>query len=250
MSNYVLGGWTQEVSNKPKPEYTYTMYGMITDLKNLMSGTGSGGWSPEQQTRPEPTSPGAKVMWTYGGEGACPDNMPAIEDIDRIVNTTRDKNWDGIDFDNESKMNIENVINVMEELKKSSKTTSYTFLAGWNYNNPGSSTEGEIENENVKKIAEENVSDRFVLMCYGAEMWSMSDIEANVGQALERTIGYVIDKKKVMLALTPHGLNTENLTYFLEQVKSKEIGGLFVWDFTQLKDGDLETIKTTLGINV
>jgi hypothetical protein len=121
-------------------------------------------------------------------------------------------------------------------------------LAGWAYNNPDQDPNGKIINENVQKLASADVCDRFILMCYGAEMWSINDIEANVEPALNRTIGYVKDSKKVILALTPVGLNQENLNYFLHQVQDKNLGGLFIWEFPNLNQSDLNTIINVLDI--
>ncbi len=86
-------------------------------------------------------------------------------------------------------------------------------------------------------------------MCYAAAMWSTSDIEGNVGPALERTINYVGDPKKVILAFTPVGLTRENLDYFLDQVTGKDVGGLFVWNFPILQTADLEVITNALDIS-
>jgi hypothetical protein len=79
-------------------------------------------------------------------------------------------------------------------------------------------------------------------------MWSMEDIKANVGPAIDRTISYVKDPKKVILALTPAGLDQTNLDYFLNEVISKKIGGLFVWNFPELKSSDLNIIIEKLDI--
>ena len=91
------------------------------------------------------------------------------------------KNWAGVDFDDESDMNADNLVATMHLL--GNRERSYTFIAGWNYNSPDQSSAGRTINEKVKMIASLNVCDRFVLMCYGNEMWSMPDIKANVPQA-------------------------------------------------------------------
>ncbi|NEO38698.1 MAG: hypothetical protein F6J90_21135 [Moorea sp. SIOASIH] len=249
MSNYVIGGWTQSTSNQPPDEsFAYTMYGMITNLNGLTSGTPSQpGWSPKD-TNP-PSIPG-KVLWTYGGAGCTPNGMPdSDQNVNDIISATNSSGWDGVDFDDECQMNTDLIIDTMESLKP--KESSYTFLAGWNYNNPDQSDEGKQINQNVQKIGATGLCDRFILMCYGDAMWSMPDIQNNVGPAIERTIAHLGNNsnKKVILALTPAGLNQENLNYFLNQVLKYDLGGLFIWEFPNLSHSDLETIKNTLGIS-
>lgn len=246
MANYIIGGWSQSLTKVPPSQFSYTMFGMITNLIGLTSGTPqSPGWSPARTEAPEVQG---NVLWTYGGGGCTPESMPLNQtDINAIVDATNAKGWGGVDFDDECKMNADNIIQAMKLIKP--KSTSYTFLAGWDYNNPNASSYGQLINDDVQKIAAANVSDRFILMCYAAAMWSMPDIIANVGPAIDRTIDHVGDKKKVILALTPAGLDNENLTYFLDQVTSKDIGGLFVWDFPALNQADLDTICNALGIS-
>jgi len=248
MIDYVIGGWSQKTGDLPPSQFSYTMYGMITNLQGLTSGLPtSSGWSPASTPKPDVAG---KVLWTYGGGGAVPDNMPATQsDIQAIISATDTQDWDGIDVDDESNMDINNIIATMKQLKQEQKETSYTFRAGWNYNNQNASSAGATTNKNIQQIVAADVCDRFPLMCYATSMWSMDDIVANVGPAIERTIAHVGDPKKVFLALTPVGLNQENLAYFLNQVTTNDIGGLFVWNFPILKDADLVTICEQLGIS-
>ena len=244
MANYIIGGWSQRTADQPPKQFSVTMYGMITNLEGLTSGTPSSpGWSPEKV--PPPKVDGT-VMWTYGGGGCTPRERPLTTDVERIVSAADHMGWDGVDFDDECRMDASNIIAAMKALRP--KETSYTFLAGWDYNNPGASSLGREINESVRAIAGARVCDRFVLMCYAAAMWSMADIKANVGPALDRTLGHVGDPKKVFLALTPRGLNDENLDYFLNAVTDRGVGGLFVWDFPELPASALSTITGALGI--
>ncbi len=247
MANYVIGGWSQSVRDLPPSKFSYTMYGMITNLRGLTSGTPDNpGWSPVNTNAP---SARGKVLWTYGGGGCTPTSMPSDEnEIDAIINAAKTNGWDGVDFDDECNMNIDNLVLTINELKALTKQTSYTFIGGWAYNNPNASSSGQAINEAVKQIAESNSCDRFVLMCYATAMWSMADIEANVGPAILRTIDYVNDPKKVVLALTPAGLTQTNLDYFLNEVVTKDIGGLFIWNFPILQSNELNTIIKRLGI--
>ncbi|MCP5051388.1 MAG: hypothetical protein GY940_29750 [bacterium] len=245
MSNYIIGGWSQSLSKAPPSQFSYTMYGMITNLEGLTSGTPAApGWSPAKSSPPTQTG---TVLWTYGGGFCTPPGMPANQaDIDAILQATTAKGWGGVDVDDECDMNIDNIASTLKTLKPAS--TSYTFLAGWSYNNPGQDPAGQKINDSVQQVAQSGACDRFVLMCYAAAMWSMNDITANVGPAIQRTINYVGDAKKVILALTPKGLTTENRDYFLDQVTSNNIGGLFIWNFPALKTPDLDTIVSALGI--
>lgn len=241
MSDYAIGGWSQDLNAQPPSEFTYTMFGMVTNLNSLTTGAG---WGPGNHQAPN--TPG-KTLWTYGGQGAAPAGMPATQsDITAIVNANNAGDWDGVDFDDESSMNVDNLVATMKGLE--GKEKSYTFLAGWAYNNPTDANGGNAINTSVKNIAAEGVCDRFVLMCYADTMWDMNDIENNVPQAIKRTMGYVGDSKKVYLALTPAGLNSTNLQYFLNQVTANNLGGLLVWDYPALLPADLDTIVSTLGI--
>lgn len=176
MSDYIIGGWTQYIEQLPPETFAYVMYGMITNLEGLTSGTpGSPGWSPAL-TGPPPAN--AQVMWTYGGAGCTPTNMPTEDNMNAILDATNSQGWAGVDFDDECSMNFEMLIPTMGELKAQGKDTSYTFLAGWDYNNPSPGSPGEATNQAVEGIAGAGVADRMVLMCYADKMWPMPDIGA------------------------------------------------------------------------
>ncbi|WP_394391699.1 hypothetical protein [Shewanella woodyi] len=252
MQSYIIGGWTQDIHQQAPQEFAVVMYGMITNLPALTAGTvQEPGWSPTSVDAPRTSK--ANVLWTYGGGGAVPDAMPkSQESINAITECTKKHYWDGVDFDDESQMNISHVIETMRLLKVQcpSKQSSYTFLAGWNYNNPQQSTAGQATNRKVQSIAQADCTNRFILMCYADKMWDMDDIIANVGPAIGRTLDNGVPPKSVILALTPSGLTQENLAYFLKQVTEYDIGGLFIWNFENLMSADLQLIIDTLGINM
>lgn len=246
MNHYTIGGWAQSLGAIPPQSFSYSMYGMVTNLTGLTTGTVSApGWSPAKTTAPQVTG---TVMWTYGGGLCSPNNMPASEnDLQNIKEATASMNWAGVDFDDECDMNINNIIKVMTTLGQA----SYTFLAGWDYNNPNASPVGKGINDKVMAVAASGCCDRFNLMCYASAMWSQSDIIANVGPAIHRTISHLgqSNRKKVFLALTPVGLNDWNLDYFLNQVTNLGIGGLLIWNYPILKPADLHTIENRLHIS-
>lgn len=247
MSEYILGGWAQSLADTPPAGFSHTMYGMVTNLAGLTTGTETApGWSPTNNKAPK--IPGNDVLWTYGGGLCSPESMPKTsQQISDIVAAAKDNDWAGVDFDDECNMNIDNLIDTMQQLKP--LQTSYTFIAGWAYNNPNASSNGQAINDAVKKISNAGAADRFALMCYATEMWSKADIEANVSQAIERTINdNGVTAKSVILALTPEGLDDWNLNYFLDQVLKYDIGGVYVWNFPLLKGADLDVIKDRLGI--
>ena len=245
MSEYIIGGWTQNPADTSPESFSVTMYGMVTNLSGLTTGTPqSPGWSPDKTIAP---SGSGKVMWTYGGGGCTPNNMPLNPaSVDAIVGATGRGNWAGVDFDDECSMNVNMLLETMSQLKSLNKECSYTFLAGWDYNNPGASKLGPKINQAVKAIAQSQSANRFCLMCYASSMWSMSDIEANVGPAIDRTIGNGVPANQVILALTPAGLNQESLDYFLNQVKSKGIGGLFIWNYPAMPSNYMQQIEQAL----
>lgn len=248
MSDYIIGGWTQSLSDMPPAGFSNTMYGMVTNLEGLTTGTAaSPGWSPANNQAPAVAS--GNALWTYGGGLCSPNAMPAsAEQVQAIVSAAKDNGWAGVDFDDECSMNIDNLVQAMQQLKP--LQTSYTFLAGWDYNNPSASSHGQQINNAVKQISNAGAADRYMLMCYATAMWNQSDIEANVSQAIERTINdNGVANKDCILCLTPAGLNDWNLNYFLDQVTHYEIGGLFIWDFPRLSAADLATIKNRLGID-
>ena len=245
MNNYIIGGWTQRLTDKPPEGFSYTMYGMITELMGLTAGTAKNpGWSPMQYSAPSVNS--GKVLWTYGGGLCSPNSMPESENqINKIVDSTVTMDWSGVDFDDECEMNIDNLLVAMKRLKP--RQISYSFIAGWNYNNPTKSEAGKKTNIAIHKLINANLVDRYILMCYGEAMWSETDIKANVASAIHRTISIQgVAAKKVILALTPIGLTENTLAYFLDQVIDNNIGGLFIWNFPLLKKSDLETHYTSI----
>lgn len=241
MSKFIIGGWTQHLNATPPKSFSYAMYGMVTNFPALTTGTqAQPGWNPAKTPLPHAS---CKVMWTYGGAGGVPSGTPSSPlEINAIIEATNAQNWAGVDVDNESEMNIDNIASLMQLLKSQGKETSYTFLAGWSFNHEGT------EDNNIKKLATDGSVDRFILMCYAGAMWSMADIEGNVGQAIEKTISLGVDPSKVILALTPVGLTQQNLDYFLNQVTSRNIGGLFIWEYPSLAPSDLEYICEKLDI--
>ena len=248
MDGYVIGGWTQNLTTTAPASFSQAIYGMVTNLQELKTGVPGGyGWSPVNTAPPAQLSPATQVRWTYGGAGCTPYGMPGTDtDVTAIV--TAGAMWAGVDVDDECAMNTAYIATLLPALKQAGKTTSYTFIAGWAYNNPEASAEGAATNAAVQQLAATGACDHFILMCYGGEMWSMQDIVGNVGPAIERTVKHVGDPKRVILALTPTGLTAENRDYFLKQVTSHGIGGLFVWEWPRLSVTDLQTIEATLGI--
>jgi len=242
-NDFIIGGWSQNLTAVAPESFSYAMYGMITNFPALTSGTVSApGWRPKEEMAPQHAS--CNVLWTYGGAGGEPKGTPSDQtEMDAIIEATIRNNWAGVDFDNESAMNITNIAKTTLELKKQKKESSYTFLAGYDYNH---SPQGAAD---VKSIVENGAADRFILMCYGDSMWSMDDIRNNVGQAIEKTIAQGADLKKIILALTCNGLTEENLDYFLDLVIKYEIGGLFIWEYPNLEAKYLNRICTKLQIN-
>ena len=241
-NEFIIGGWTQSLEAVPPQSFSYAMYGMVTNFPALTTGTNDWpGWSPAKIAAPQHGA--CKVFWTYGGAWGLPEGTPANDtEIAEIIKATTAQNWAGVDVDNESKMNIDNIAKVMQQLKSQGKETSYTFLAGWSFNHDGT------EDSNIQKLVAGGNVDRFILMCYAGAMWSMTDIQNNVGQAIEKTISLGVETKKVILALTPAGLTQENLDYFLNQVTSHNIGGLFIWEYPSLNSADLQYICSKLGV--
>lgn len=250
MSDYIIGGWTQDLSARAPTAFSQAIYGMVTNLQELKTGApGGNGWSPANTAPPAQASAATRVRWAYGGQYCTPQGMPGNSaDVAAIV--TASAAWAGVDVDDECAMNTGQITAAMSALKQAGKDTSYTFIAGWAYNNPDASGGDPATNAAVQGLAAAGVCDRFMLMCYGNQMWSMGDIEANVGPAIARTVQHVGDPKKVILALTPDGLTPENRDYFLDRVVSNGLGGLFVWEWPRLSGTDLHVIEQRLGITI
>ncbi|UYH52112.1 hypothetical protein N5W20_04465 [Candidatus Kirkpatrickella diaphorinae] len=245
----LLGGWSMSLTRDPLNEFDYMMYGMVTNLDGLTTGTASRpGWSPEKSAKPQ-GAPGFKgqTLWVYGGGGCSPQEKPSdINDVSRIVAATVDKNWDGVDFDDECNMNMCLVIEAMKQLKEHKKETSFGFIAGYSYNHPTTAS-GKKLNQKVSSIIASGQCNRLIHYCYAAAMWNKDDILGNVRQALERSLAFGIEKEKVILALTSRGLTDWNLNYFLDQVIDLDIGGLFIWRYDQLSADHLQIIRNRLG---
>lgn len=240
MSNkYVLGGWSMSLGSRPINEFDVIIYGMITSLDSLSSGT----WSPESSNKPNnnPSFRG-KTLWVYGGAGCGPSGRPSnAQGVTRIVNATVNRKWDGVDFDDECDMNNANVISAMRQLKSRGKTTSFGFLAGWSYVN------NDPLNQKVKALISSGQCDYLVHYCYANAMWSDAEVRLYVNKALKQTLSYGASSKKVILALTTIGLTDWNLNYFLDQVVDLKLGGLFIWRCEQLSASHLAIIKRKLN---
>ncbi|THB82038.1 hypothetical protein E1N66_23130 [Pantoea allii] len=246
MNNFILGGWSQSLSHPPLKEFDVMMYGMVTNLDGLTTGTASNpGWSPEKYNKPDNNFNG-KTLWVYGGGGCSPQGRPAnSQEVLRIVEATKSRGWDGIDFDDECNMNIDLIVEAMKDLKICKKDTSFGFVAGYAYNHPEQSI-GALISKKIITLEESQLCDRFIHYCYGSAMWSKEDILNNVISALKRSLHYGIDNKKCILALTTRGMNDWNLNYFIDQVLDFNLGGMFIWKYEELSAANLETIKKRL----
>ncbi len=245
----IFGGWSQQLSQQPLHTFNTMMYGMVTHLSGMTTGTvAEPGWSPETSVRPECAGYSGKILWTYGGGGCAPTEQPSSDqDVTKIIEATTQNHWDGVDFDDECHMNVHYVINAMQALKKKGKETSYGFIAGWSYNHPHTES-GEKITKNVRAVADARCCDRFIHYCYGNAMWPDADIISNVKPAIEKSIAYGMPNEKIILALTATGLTEWNLTYFLEQIIEMGLGGLFVWNYQHLSEHHLKIITDKLRL--
>lgn len=245
----LLGGWSQTLALNPLDEFDFMMYGMVTNLDGLTTGSAAyPGWSPERETKPSanPNFKG-KTLWSYGGGGCAPQQKPSnMEDVNRIVSATKNKSWDGVDFDDECNMNVPFVIEAMKQLKQKQKETSFGFISGYSYNHP-STADGKILNNKITSIIKSNQCDRLIHYCYADAMWNDNEIKNNVQQAAKRSISNGMDKNKIILALTTNGLTNWNLNYFLDQVIDLDLGGLFIWRYDDISQNHFEIIKKRLG---
>lgn len=246
---YVFGGWSQSTHRTPLPSFTTMMYGMVTNLAGLTTGTmHMPGWSPARTEAPRHEHYAGPVLWTYGGGLCAPDRRPSSrEDVEAIVAATNTGGWDGVDFDDECHMDIDRVIEAMALLKGQGKQTSYTFIGGYTYNSPDSAA-GRVLNDKVRRVIASGHCDRLVHMCYGSSMWSSADIERHVRQALERSLAHGARPASIVLALTSRGLTDASLAYFVDQVTTLGIGGLFAWAYERLEEHHLEIILRTLDL--
>lgn len=244
-----LGGWSMYLDKAPFDEFDRMMYGMVTNLDDLTTGTATKpGWSPEKVRKPHlnPNFHG-KTLWVYGGGGCSPAGKPENdEEIRRIVRATLKKRWDGVDFDDECGMNISLVTEVMRQLKVHNKETSFGFVAGYSYNHPETES-GKKLTDKIKAVIASGHCDRLVHYCYAAAMWNEKDIRENVRQALEKSIDYGMRKESIILALTACGLTDWSLNYFLEQVQELDIGGLYIWRYDEITQAQRDILKMRLG---
>ncbi|VEA65959.1 Uncharacterised protein [Serratia plymuthica] len=248
MNKFIVGGWSQSLSDKPLPEFEVMMYGMVTNLDGLTTGTSTNpGWSPEKKSKPE-NSPDfkGKTLWVYGGGGCSPEGKPSNkEEVLRIAEATKSQGWDGVDFDDECNMNIDLVVDAMKQLKTCQKETSFGFISGYSYNHP-ETINGANLNDKVKKVILSGQCDRIIHYCYASAMWSKDDIIDNVIPALKRTLKHGAENKRCILALTTRGLTDWNLNYFIDQVLDFNLGGLFIWRYDALTAEHYKIIKDRL----
>lgn len=245
----LLGGWSMSLTRYPFNEFDYIMYGMVTNLDGLTTGDiNTPGWSPENESKPDmnPCFKG-KRLWVYGGGGCAPEGKPSSTyEVSRIISATLNKNWDGVDFDDECNMNITLIIETMKKLKENGKETSFGFIAGYSYNHPNTEA-GKKLMDKVNMIIKSEQCNRLVHYCYGSAMWNKDDIVNNVKQALEKSISYGMDKDKIILALTTKGLTDWNLNYFLDQIINLNLGGLFIWRYDEITPHHLQITKERLN---
>lgn len=250
MTRKQLGGWSMSLDKAPFDEFNTIMYGMVTNLDGLTTGTADApGWSPEKACKPElnPDFHG-KTLWVYGGGGCSPTGRPKSSDeIGRIVQTTLKNGWDGVGFDDECNMNIPYVIDTMSQLKSHNLQTSLGFIAGYTYNHPDSEA-GMLVAAKIRSVISSGYCDRLIHYCYANVMWNEKDIRENVRQALEKSLQYGMPKEKIILALTTRGLTDWNLNYFLEQIQDLDSGGLYIWRYDEMSQSHRETIKSRFGI--
>lgn len=248
MNKFILGGWSQSLSAQPLSTFDTMMYGMVTNLDGLTTGTAANpGWSPQQQNKPEnnPDFKG-KTLWVYGGGGCSPEGRPENQHaVLKIAEATKSRGWDGVDFDDECNMNIDLVIEAMKELKKCQKETSFGFISGYAYNHPATKN-GIKLNDKIRKLILSEQCDRLIHYCYATAMWSKQDIIGNVIPALKNTLRNGAKNKQCILALTTRGLNDWNLNYFIDQVLDFNLGGLFIWNYEELTPEHHHIIKERL----
>lgn len=248
-TTYEIGGWSQSLSRAPLAGFNPMIYGMVTNLEGLTTGTpASPGWSPATAKAPRLDGHTGPVMWAYGGGLCSPEARPASDvEVQRIVDVTLANDWDGVDFDDECSMDIERVTQAMEKLKQQGRQTSYGFIAGYTYNRPATQA-GMLLNDKVRQVIASGHCDRLVHYCYATRMWTDSEIETFVGQALERSIAHGAAAKQVILALTSSGLTDHNLGLFLDQVNRLQIGGVYIWAYQNLSAVHQRTIYQRLGL--
>jgi hypothetical protein len=248
-TTYEIGGWSQSLTRAALPGFDPIIYGMVTNLEGLTTGTAtSPGWSPSRAKAPRLDGHTGPVLWAYGGGLCSPKARPASdEEVQRIVDVTLANDWDGVDFDDECSMDIDRVTQAMEKLKQQGKRTSYGFIAGYTYNRP-STESGKILNGKVQQVIASGHCDRLVHYCYATRMWTDSEIEQFVGEALERSIAHGAGARQVILALTSSGLTDRNLELFLDQVTRLKIGGLYIWAYQNLSVAHKNTIYQRLGL--
>ncbi|MBV6754376.1 MULTISPECIES: hypothetical protein [unclassified Pseudomonas] len=245
---FIIGGWSQTLSRDPMPYFTRMMYGMVTNLDGLTTGTSSApGWSPTTSKAPRPTDYSGQVLWTYGGDLCSPKAKPAQDEIDTIVKATLDNGWDGVDFKDDCQMNIPNVIETMRVLKKHGKQTHFGFIPGDSYNTPSSCVGKEL-NDKLRQMIQSRYCDQLVHHCYASRMWTDTEIERYVGRSLERTLAHGASADQVILALSTRGLTDHNLNAFLDQVTRLKIGGLYIWACHKLLASHQRTIAERLEL--
>lgn len=90
----------------------------------------SPGWSPEKQDKPDNTPDfKGRTLWVYGGGGCSPEGKPSNQDeVLRIAEATKSRDWDGVDFDDECNINTGLVIEAMKQLKNARKKPVLVLL--------------------------------------------------------------------------------------------------------------------------
>jgi hypothetical protein len=231
MTQLTLGGYTQDLTAVAPRTFSRVLYGMITNLPQLTSGTtDKPGWSPSLTKAPSAPA-GCQVLWIYGGAGAQPSGYPDSGSLASIVSATTQNGWDGVDFDDESALNVPMVGSTMTGLKQAGKATSFDFVGGWGFTvGPDAAANQQI----VRDIAATGQCDAINMMCYGGTMWTDWEMSSFIPTTCAAARSAVNGNSRLMLGITTRGLTSTNLQFALDQVKSQNLNGIMVFAFEEL----------------
>ena len=255
-NTYKLGCWLDGTWIKPKyiSSFDIVNLGMIGNINSTETG---GGYNIENVKHPSFLNDDQTVLFTYG---SSPDTTtprtnrsayPTTTMVSNLVAAVDNNSWAGIDFDDEVNLNVINIKDVMERVSKlksnSIKGCSYTFIGGWIFSKNGKSS----IRDNIEILHKSSFCERYILMCYSSRMWDNNTIHTFVPKGIKTALKLIGNEnaKKIFIACTTMGLNSDNLNIFLEYIQKYKIGGLFIWMPGDLTESQMMQINTAFKLD-
>jgi len=247
---YILGGWVgDEGWDKPLPAFMGQVdmlnLGYITCISTLNNGKcGSPGQRNAKNGPPAALAGAAKtITYVLGGDGCNASGW----NVDAIVNAGNGR-WGGVDIDKECTMNSSDINATVAALNAKNKSSVITYLT-------------DVDKSWLGKV---NPAPQYYagMAFWGAEFCSSSKpapgcVRGPGGQGYETFIPQMLkdtltaigagNSRKVILGLHPNGSNEATVDFWCNQVKTNNLGGVFVTFIHDMPEPLFQRLKQCLA---